>query len=793
MELQEAIEHALRGNAILFVGSGFSLGAKKPDGSYIKNVPELISQLCQAVYGENQNVSLPDVASDYCNEFGEQKTLSYIKQEFTVSDTTDAQKGICALNWRRIYTTNYDNVVEQSCLASGIEIRSVSPTDSRLRQNGKICVHFNGFVNTANPGGFLKQLRFSGESYVAHSMVQDEWFIQFREDVKLAKSVFFIGFSMSLNDIEISQLLFENSETKGKCFFIIKENPSSRERIKLKRFGQIEPIGTNKFWEEVKRIQEVFSNLDNTYAIGWALKPFELPPQNAIINGNDVEDLLLKSLIKKDKITAPSYIVQRSEEPSIVNDILQGADVVILVSDIADGKSVLAHRIMARLIQEGIPVFSLYTLNELLPKELDIIASKGHHAVVYIDNFIDYYDELSGLIKTKSDNITFLLTARRLPFDFFRHRINNDFGKLNLITKNCSQLDDESLIQISRLLDSIAGWGDKQGYLLGQKVGFLAGRNCHSKMSAILLALYENPEIGKKILAPYRTLANNKDLQKLILSIFSLTMIGARTNQISDIIYGVFGCQLLSYAPEDIRYYIDPSSAELVGSCNSIASFILRNEHPKVIVDVLCSLVRYLNNSTKYKKIHESLMTFGKIQNIFSEQNRFTALSDYYSQIQIVHSDNPLFWLQFAICKNAQKEFGAAKQYFDAAYSLANKTAGFNTFQLDNAYASFLLDRGCTLSADEAINDFFKAHENVEKELRNNDEQYKHYPYRTAKRYLKFYQKHFKHLIPEHQNRFKSCCTMVLSRIDLIPENVVNSNQDMKDCRQNLRKIVYIR
>lgn len=46
MELQEAIEHILRGNAILFVGSGFSLGAKKPDGSFVKNVPDLISQLC---------------------------------------------------------------------------------------------------------------------------------------------------------------------------------------------------------------------------------------------------------------------------------------------------------------------------------------------------------------------------------------------------------------------------------------------------------------------------------------------------------------------------------------------------------------------------------------------------------------------------------------------------------------------------------------------------------------------------------------------------------------------------
>lgn len=84
MELQEAIEHILRGNAILFVGSGFSLGAKKPDGSFVKNVPDLISQLCLEVYGEKQNISLLDVASDYYSEFGEQKTVSCIKREFTV-------------------------------------------------------------------------------------------------------------------------------------------------------------------------------------------------------------------------------------------------------------------------------------------------------------------------------------------------------------------------------------------------------------------------------------------------------------------------------------------------------------------------------------------------------------------------------------------------------------------------------------------------------------------------------------------------------------------------------------
>ena len=734
-----------------------------------------------------------DVASDYYSEFGEQKTVSCIKREFTVLETTNAQKGICALNWRRIYTTNYDNVVEQSCLASGIEITSVSATDSRLRQNGKVCVHFNGFVNTVTPGNnFLTQLRLSGESYSARSIAQDEWFIQFREDVVLAKAVIFIGFSVPLNDIEISQLLFEKPETKEKCFFITKENPSSREKVKLKRFGQIEPIGTDGFWEEVKKIKEVFSESNNKYTIGWALKPFELPFQSTIIKGNDIEDLLLKSSIKKDKITAPSYIVQRVEENQIVDNIRQKIDIVLLVSDIADGKTVLAHKIMARLAQEGFSVFSLYAVNEMLPKELNIIASQEHRAVVFVDNFIDYYDELVGLIRTKSDNITFLLTARNLSYDYYRSRINNDFKGFECIIRNCSQLDDESLKQISFLLDTIAGWGDKQGYSLKQKVNFLSGRKCNSKFSAILLALYENPKIGEKVLEPYRILAKNQDLQKLILSIFSLTMVGARTNQISDVIYGAFGCQLLSSAPEEIRHYIDPNSTELVGACTSIALFILRREQPRIIVEILCSLVRYLSGGARYKKIKESLMTFGKIQIFFSEQTRFKALSDYYSQLQLSHSNDPLFWLQFAICKNAQKEFDTSQKYFDAAYSLAQKaTTSFNTFQLDNAYASFLLDRGCTLSADEAINDFFSAHENVEKELRNNDERYKHYPYRTAKRYLMFYKKHYRSLIPEHQKRFKGCCRTVLAHIERIQESVVISNQDIKDCRRNLRKIIY--
>ncbi len=45
---------------------------------------------------------------------------------------------------------------------------------------------------------------------------------------------------------------------------------------------------------------------------------------------------------RRTKITTPGYLIHRAEENTVVDAIKQGADVILLSSDIADGKTILA-------------------------------------------------------------------------------------------------------------------------------------------------------------------------------------------------------------------------------------------------------------------------------------------------------------------------------------------------------------------------------------------------------------------------------------------------------------------
>ncbi|MGB6474112.1 MAG: hypothetical protein WBF04_08515 [Candidatus Sulfotelmatobacter sp.] len=60
-------------------------------------------------------------------------------------------------------------------------------------------------------------------------------------------------------------------------------------------------------------------------------------------------------------------------------------------------------------------------------------------------------------------------------------------------------------------------------------------------------------------------------------------------------------------------------------------------------------------------------------------------------------SRSPLFWLQYAIAALVSQDFDRAKSYFDSAYSFADDMYAYDSFQIDNHYARFLIERAVFL------------------------------------------------------------------------------------------------
>ena len=193
MDFTTAIEHCLDGNAVLFVGAGFSKGAKNRRGSALKTGKGLAEELCRQCGIPEMDLNY--AASWYENQKGEDSLKKLLFDEFLVQSVSSDQIFIGTIPWSRIYTTNYDNVIETVYESNKLQITPVDLRDAVSKVKGDhLCVHINGYIKNIYNDNLRDTLRLTQESYDADSIVDSEWISLFRKDISLAKVVVFIGY-----------------------------------------------------------------------------------------------------------------------------------------------------------------------------------------------------------------------------------------------------------------------------------------------------------------------------------------------------------------------------------------------------------------------------------------------------------------------------------------------------------------------------------------------------------------------------------------------------------------------
>jgi len=110
-ELATALDRAYGGYPILFVGSGFSANACNEEGELLPTGGKL-SSLLKGCTGLSTDYPLDIISREYVEKFGEHKLLALLRERLTAKSVSEGQKTVLSLPWRRIYTTNYDNVLE---------------------------------------------------------------------------------------------------------------------------------------------------------------------------------------------------------------------------------------------------------------------------------------------------------------------------------------------------------------------------------------------------------------------------------------------------------------------------------------------------------------------------------------------------------------------------------------------------------------------------------------------------------------------------------------------------------
>lgn len=223
-----------------------------------------------------------------------------------------------------------------------------------------------------------------------------------------------------------------------------------------------------------------------------------------------------------------------------------------------------------------------------------------------------------------------------------------------------------------------------------------------------------------------------------------------------------------------VREIIDFSSGEVRLRSAAAAEYVLKQiVDPNVIVHVLITLAKAADKasaaSAQAFSVLKSLMRFSSLQFILPEAEKAKAVLRFYESIKNLHScrTNPLFWLQYAIGCVVVEEFERSEKYFESAYAFAKERDNFDTYQIDNHYARFLLTRAAR-SGDvvSGMPAFRKARTIIFQQIAN---ERLHYPYRVATTVAEFYDSLASTLDKAQKEEIARAAKFILERIEQLP------------------------
>lgn len=242
MEIEEAFRHALDGEAILFLGAGFSLGARNNSKGGIFPLTNDLASHLMAELGEKEFVPLQTASEIFIQRKGELGLLQYLNEHLGVKSVAHHHELFAIPKWRRVWTTNYDAVMESAAKVAGTKIRPLTLTSFiPPAEAGTVdCVHINGYLPSASVRNLNDALVLSETSIITSKFAETTWAALLRSDLESARAVIFAGYSAA--DLDITRILVAVETLQRKCVFIVGPNPTLASRTTINKFGRIAPF-----------------------------------------------------------------------------------------------------------------------------------------------------------------------------------------------------------------------------------------------------------------------------------------------------------------------------------------------------------------------------------------------------------------------------------------------------------------------------------------------------------------------------------------------------------------------
>jgi hypothetical protein len=711
-----------KGNAFLFAGAGFSIGATnslKKDPPTGDQLAELLAEECCWPYNHEDLPSVYSAAESHLGQAGMRKFL----ERHYLNCSPGWQRLVSEIPWYRIYTTNIDDVLENAyggssfqriiSLTYPIEYSEADPVYGKVQ-----CMHLHGWISDPN-----KKLTFTLEDFAGHTTSVNPWYTALVDDMQ-GKSGVFVG--TRLNEVPFYHYLTlrapspTGSSVRAKAYIIAPNiGPILRRTFQQRNIEVIEATAEDFFTALTPLIKE---KIPNQLALLANVRPDlieSLQKGFADLNSAFLQQFELVSAIpapKKEKTVSVffdgaeptwkdiynEWDAQRKCIDDFVTKLEQkpgGIRTVVLIGHAGSGKSTALKRAAVELAKKGETVYFSRDLEKLdrrsMARTLSLAGSRQMYLV--FDNaisYLDQVDEISADIPQEA-NVTFVFAERS-------HVIFPRFASLKALKPEVAELTDLNKEDCNAVIDKLSLAG-RLGKLNGQPRPYQINEFMIRAKKQLLVALKEATlsDGYNRILAnEYNELKSDK--AKLVYLISCLAYMHGTPVKHRQLLACIDGTDLEKNAvlEYNLKHIVVPWRERKDLLCPRHA--VIAREIALHVADedmkregIITFLMQISSEITPLKitarvpeyLAYRGIVNFDNLRELFGEERE--KIIEIYDALKAYYSDDFLFWLQMGRCEVYFDYFDNAENYIDQSLALRP----YNNFQAIHQKGTLLLKR----------------------------------------------------------------------------------------------------
>lgn len=688
------------GSPVLFTGAGFSLGATKGTDEMIPSGNELKTLIVKALLGidetqpefeELSKVSLSDVCSYATTMVSEHRLKDFIVEHLAGFHPRGYHETILSFdNWKKIYTVNIDDVVENSQCGNKFVVQNSHRKKEYSKANKTEYIKLHGCVR--NTDG---RIVFSHSQYVDSMLHSTDYrFSSFAQDMQVDNFVI-IGTEMNEINQDYYIQLFKTSSDKtihGQLFYI-NPKPSIIFKTRAKSIGatiiewsaeefanhlsSLSPtVLSHKQSIDIKGFLNVRSKYEREKACFTSYKSElyfgDYPCYKDVIFDWDFVNPEVEDII------ASILVATRNKKSVRLMYALYGKSLV--------GKSVYLKRIAVSLLNDNFAVY------EFCGREFDIryfakcIKNIDEtNIALFVDDASFYYREIGTLISLFPLERNLIIISAARSYAHFRKRyclVSESWFEEILISGET--VDDYFAANIADRLDEKGLLGKLKADNNNTRIEKIKKYN---DVSSFLYSITNGRHFQDRIIRNYSGLSDKfKEEHNFLiqLSIFYKMNLPFFPREIYFILYGEKAKSIMGNIENYVTYFPDRNGYAIRNSF--MVPHILEHVSNKKRVRLIAEVLMYVSPQvvdgyhSYWNEIASTLMKCRLLRRPLGLTNEW--IKRLLSSIKNYYNDDYNYWLQVGLSEQYDGDFDLALNHFQQAESLSP-----NSYLVKNAIA----------------------------------------------------------------------------------------------------------